>query len=549
MFIGVSVGIDATGGIAIGEAVFATIEGLTNNPTHGPTPQIETVLTGVLNGLQGGEVVVHRWRVNGVLIGGANAVTYTPIAGQNLQSLRYAPTVDGVEVLSAPYTVRYPPPVYSSQPFADHIDPFVGTPVNITPGSSITPGAVPSIVYVRRNGVDDSEHLTGTEYNAEANTGEVTYREALTSSGGTTYSDVVTFTLHGGTFDQADNTITLTTNATSGIWPITASGAYTGTANLDLEDLQTGPVALFDTLLSHDGSPDVGDNLPITPALWAITGAGNLVYSTNGTNPVDASDPSAPTLLADAADAGASLTVTETMTDQNGSQQVSSNEVLIVAGSSISLPASPISAGGGNTLSYTFPSVALGATDANRHLLVFVAGFKAANSNALSLTVGGQTCTKVSELFDPGNIGTLALFQADADPAGTTGDIVATLTGGVGWSQSRVGIHVVRVVKSGPLTLEDLAFASTAVQDHTLAVDVTAGGILLAGAFKSGDTVQPGFTGVTTRGSPYGDIDTGEILSLGFDSVVTTEIGRQVVANSNQASPGRHLAIAASFLP
>ncbi|MGC3940446.1 BspA family leucine-rich repeat surface protein [Roseobacter sp. EG26] len=92
----------------------AQITGLTANPTHGLTAQIGVPLTGLIPNLQGGETVVHGWRDDSGLISGATAASYTPVAGQDLQTIRYAPNVNGEDVLSLGHTVRHAPPVAGS---------------------------------------------------------------------------------------------------------------------------------------------------------------------------------------------------------------------------------------------------------------------------------------------------------------------------------------------------------------------------------------------------------------------------------------------------
>lgn len=89
----------------------ASLSGLTDNATHGLTAQIGTALMGTISPLQGSEDIVHRWRLDGALIGGADTASYTPLAGQNLQNLRYAPAVNGTDVVSDAHLVRHAAPV------------------------------------------------------------------------------------------------------------------------------------------------------------------------------------------------------------------------------------------------------------------------------------------------------------------------------------------------------------------------------------------------------------------------------------------------------
>ncbi len=111
------IGIGATRGKRRGKGprISAAISGLTDNPTYGLTAQALTSLNGELSGLVGGETVVHRWTLNDVPIAGENGPSYfVPSVNSpdvnDLDVLRYAPTVDGVDVESPAQTIRRVPP-------------------------------------------------------------------------------------------------------------------------------------------------------------------------------------------------------------------------------------------------------------------------------------------------------------------------------------------------------------------------------------------------------------------------------------------------------
>ncbi|MEE4187006.1 MAG: hypothetical protein V2I76_00980 [Roseobacter sp.] len=90
---------------------------------------------------------------------------------------------------------------------------------------------------------------------------------------------------------------------------------YDGSYSIALGDLETGPALLVAPVLS--GSAVIGESLTITPPLFAYDpdlGTTSVSYATNSSNAVDDSDPDAPTLLVDTADAGQTLTVTATAT-------------------------------------------------------------------------------------------------------------------------------------------------------------------------------------------------------------------------------------------
>lgn len=125
-------------GLTVSEAVLpaSAVNGLTDNPTHGLIAQIGRPLTGTLSTLTGGEVVVHRWTLNDVLISGANTDSYTPVADNDLGALRYAPTVNGATIRSAAHTIRHAPPV------AGALAPVTGTQGSIALQVDVASGFV-----------------------------------------------------------------------------------------------------------------------------------------------------------------------------------------------------------------------------------------------------------------------------------------------------------------------------------------------------------------------------------------------------------------------
>ena len=128
----------ATAGFALtvlAPVVYAAgITGLVNNPTHGPSARIGTALNGEISNLLGSETVLHRWRLDGGLIGGAGSASYTPAPGDDLGLLSYAPLVNGEEVASPSYTVRFAPPVAGSLAPVDTVEGGGGILVNLVPG-------------------------------------------------------------------------------------------------------------------------------------------------------------------------------------------------------------------------------------------------------------------------------------------------------------------------------------------------------------------------------------------------------------------------------
>ncbi|WP_157598989.1 hypothetical protein [Tateyamaria omphalii] len=99
-------------------------------------------------------------------------------------------------------------------------------------------------------------------------------------------------------------------------------------------DLNPGPVALADAALLVATTPEAGQTLTIVPALFACDpalGAISVRYDTNGASVVDASDPSAPIVLVDSADAETTLVVTATATQGAGSAESVTNGIEISA--------------------------------------------------------------------------------------------------------------------------------------------------------------------------------------------------------------------------
>ncbi|WP_223275000.1 hypothetical protein [Tateyamaria sp. syn59] len=99
-------------------------------------------------------------------------------------------------------------------------------------------------------------------------------------------------------------------------------------------DLISGPVALDEAVLRVTTTPEAGQTLTIVPALFACDpalGTISVQYTTNGASVVDASDPSAPTVLVDPADAETTLVVTATASQGAGTAESVTNGIEISA--------------------------------------------------------------------------------------------------------------------------------------------------------------------------------------------------------------------------
>ncbi|WP_299832286.1 hypothetical protein [uncultured Roseobacter sp.] len=331
---------------------------------------------------------------------------------------------------------------------------------------------------------------------------------------------------------------------------VAGSASYDGEYLIDTADLASGPINLVPPALSGSGTTAAGDTLPLVPGLWVYGGgdiAPTISYFSGSTNAVDASNPAMPTLLVDVADAGTVIAVSEQAAGVSGTRTAASNSVPIAAPPlEIDLVFSGAGSGS-STSSYTFPGATLGAADADRELYIATGGFRtgSSSSNVFNVTVGGVSATRVAEVIEAGSNLTVLNLHKVAVPVGTTADIVVSLSAG-SISQSRIGIQVARVLKTGGTTVTDVATANVAQDVHPVDVETVDGGFALAAAFKSGNTTQPTITGLTARGTPYVDIDSGEFLSIAFD-VVTTTGTRSINTRVNEVAPGRHIAAAIAF--
>jgi hypothetical protein len=325
---------------------------------------------------------------------------------------------------------------------------------------------------------------------------------------------------------------------------------YDGQYTVLLTDFEQGPVNLVAPVLVDGGSAAVESTLSIIPGLWitnAVRADPVISYTASGENVVDASDPSAPTLSVSSSDAGTQLNVIETATDSAGVRHAQSNTVGVPAATQpITLEDSAVLNSGVSSTSATFSNANLGAAAAGRELFIAVGGFRTGSSAAdvFSLTVDGISADKVAEAVSEDNVAVVALFKSTV--AATTADIVLSVGNGT-ISRQRCGIHVVRVVNAGGTTTgSTLEVDASGNSQANLDLSVLNGDFAIAAAFKSGNTSQPTSSGLTLRGAPYSDIDTGEFLSLAFDTVTETET-RSIAMNADETAPKRHVAVAAAF--
>ncbi|MEO9841974.1 MAG: hypothetical protein ABJF60_00005, partial [Roseobacter sp.] len=183
-------------------------------------------------------------------------------------------------------------------------------------------GTMPVFTYNwQRNGVD-IPGATGTRYMPVA------------ADAGQTLQVVETTTDSNGARSQVSNTLVIAgqsnpfsvTLESAGVLQVSGNDGrsfvlddpadvYDGTYTVDPVALGAGPVGLVAPVLRTLTTAEAGAILAVTPALFAYDpahGPVTISYTSNGTNAVDATNPEAPSLLIDVADAGNTLTLTAT---------------------------------------------------------------------------------------------------------------------------------------------------------------------------------------------------------------------------------------------
>ena len=139
-----------------------------------------------------------------------------------------------------------------------------------------------------------------------------------------------------GLSDLSDGTTEIVA-LSSGLLEISISGgtAFDGTYIVDPVDLETGPVNLAPPVLSHDGTPEIGETVTATAGLWIYdTGAGapDLVRqwrSDSGGGFADIAGETGLTHVVADTESGSALRLSETATQPVGSRSADSAPVSI----------------------------------------------------------------------------------------------------------------------------------------------------------------------------------------------------------------------------
>jgi hypothetical protein len=198
-----------------------------------------------------------------------------------------------------------------------------------------------------------------------------------------------------------------------------------------------------------------------------------------------------------------------------------------------------------NATEFTFSGASLGAAGASRIIIVTVNFVtNAVNRTIGSVTVGGNTCTSITTVYaNPGDGFGSGIFAVQLE-AGTTGDVVVTLSDALGANRA-LGVSVFRMVGrdsvSANATNTDTATSTGAL---TLSVNTLAAGgaVGCAQFFNNVTTTWAGLTEVRDTafaGASYVIITSAFAETAGASSPLTitaTPSGASVQATGAAAS-------------
>jgi len=143
---------------------------------------------------------------------------------------------------------------------------------------------------------------------------------------------------------------------------------------------------------------------------------------------------------------------------------------------------------------YTFSGASLGAAAGNRAVVVVSGGAGAAGSETINtITVGGESATKIVAGGDGNAAGyPLGLFYV-AKPAGTTGDIVVTFSGGM----SECGIAVYAVYGAAVPATDTATDEEWGAGKSVSVIDCPAEGVIIGGDYHTGTAGSTTWVGIT----------------------------------------------------
>lgn len=135
--------------------------------------------------------------------------------------------------------------------------------------------------------------------------------------------------------------------------------------------------------------------------------------------------------------------------------------------------------------SFTWAGESLGATDANRWIILTLNYRTTSGASLSGVTIGGVSATVVSHSNDSDGSPTVAVIAAANVPSGTTADIVATFSANV----NRIGGGKIRALGLKSATPDDTATSSTSVNgDPSVTIDKYAGGLVVASQYYASNT-------------------------------------------------------------
>ena len=179
---------------------------------------------------------------------------------------------------------------------------------------------------------------------------------------------------------------------------------------------------------------------------------------------------------------------------------------------------------------YTFSSVSLGTPVSTTHLVVPIQWNKGQSRTPLSLTIDGDSMTKLAgiDTTTSFNTGTAIFYKKITTDYGTSANFVLTMNAGC----NGASLGVLTFHRSGTITTVDtLTNRSNGGTSATGTIDVSANGLLVGvGGYGSVDAGTPTFSAGITDDTAV--VNTGNFESvIGFDTFAAAESGRTVTVS------------------
>ena len=173
---------------------------------------------------------------------------------------------------------------------------------------------------------------------------------------------------------------------------------------------------------------------------------------------------------------------------------------------------------------YTFSSASIGTAAANRKVVVGISAITG-DHPVSTVTVGGNSCSRVVATYNGANLEPTELWQVDL-AAGTTGDIVVTFTSGGNMDCCGIGVWAVYGA-----TGEAYRYNSDAARPAVATLDIPAGGVAI------------GVVGHRTNTTP--DAYAWTNLTENYDETIQASTGSQSGASDAFAARQSALSITA----